>query len=128
MVEILEVQMRDLNEKVSTWESQLSEARARGELAAAALQVNEQLALNDSASVTRLLDDMDADVDKAEAIAAAYRELAEEDRKDAAERALGHDAFGDAVGAGDSLDGLKVSLTTERDGADPSTPRPRRRR
>lgn len=98
-VKILEAQMQTLDERVATWETQLATLKARGEFATAALQVNEQLAAGDAKSVTRLLDDMDAGVEQAEALAAAYREIAEEDRKHAAEQAFGLPAAEDDGGS-----------------------------
>lgn len=85
-VRLLESRMRRLEDTVSSWERRLGEAKVRGELAATALEVDRELALGEHGSMTRAIDDLDSEVDKAEALAAAYREIAEEDRRWTAER------------------------------------------
>jgi phage shock protein A len=76
----LQQQVSKLKQKISQYESELTTLRARSKAATASRKVNEQLAQSDSDGTISMIERMKEKVEKEEDLAAAYGDMAEEDK------------------------------------------------
>ena len=105
----LDVNIKKLRSNISSWENELKTLKARVKVSDATAKLNKQLAQIDSSDTVSMLERMKDKVEKNEALADAYGEIANESRTldDELDKALEGDA---TVRASDDLAALKAKM------------------
>lgn len=96
----LEGNIRSLKSNISKWENEVRALKARAKVSKATQNVNKQLAQIDSSSTVSMLERMKEKVEKQEALAEAYGDIADENKSvdeelDSALGSSGNDALAD---------------------------------
>jgi phage shock protein A len=110
----LQGQVNKLKEKISQYESELTTLRARSKAASASRKVNEQLAKSDSDGTIAMIERMRGKVEQEEDLAAAYGDMAEENKSVDTEIDEALDESSDPAGTDDDLARLKAELDSEK--------------
>ena len=108
-ISTLDKNNKRLRSQISSFENELKTLQARIKVSNATKNINKQMANLDSSSTVSMLERMKEKVEKEEALADAYGEMANESKSidDEIEKALGDSA---KVEASESLDALKKKL------------------
>lgn len=111
--EKLQQQVSKLDQKISQYESELTTLRARSKAATATRKVNEELAQSDGDGTIAMMERMKEKVEKEEDMAAAYGEMAEENKSVDEEIDEALDSTG-ATDTDEELAQLKAELDSEK--------------
>jgi phage shock protein A len=111
----LDVNVKTLRAKISSWENELKTLKARVKVASATKNINKQMAAIDSSDTISLLERMKDKVEQEEALSDAYGSIANESKSldDEIDSAIG----GTGPAVSDSLAELKAKMAARKDGA-----------
>ena len=112
-VKQLESNVQQLKSNISSWENELKTLKARVKVSSAQKNINKHLANIDSSSTVEMLEKMRDKVNKDEALAESYSEIANESKSldDEIDSALQSDA---SIGVQSDLDRLKAQLKGDK--------------
>ncbi|MBL4652013.1 MAG: PspA/IM30 family protein [Flavobacteriales bacterium] len=110
----LEVNVKTLRSKISSWENELKTLKARVKVATATKNLNKQMASIDSSDTISMLERMKEKVEQEEALADAYGDIANESKSldDEIDKAIGGST---TVAASDSLAALKAKMSKSKE-------------
>ena len=107
----LESNIKMLKSKISKWENEAKMLKARAKVSKATKNVNKQLANIDSSSTVAMLERMKEKVDKEEALAESYADIANENRS--LEEEIDSALEGSDTSANDALAALKAKMSNK---------------
>lgn len=110
----LEINIKTLRSKISSWDNELKTLKARVKVAAATKNLNKQMASIDSSDTISMLERMKDKVEQEEALADAYGSIANESKSldDEIDSAIGGSSQTSASG---SLAALKAKMAASKD-------------
>ncbi len=110
----LDANIKKLRSNISHYENELKTLKARSKVASATKSVNKQMAKIDSGGTVSMLERMKEKVEKDEAMAEAYGDIADESKSVDEEI---DSALGGSTGGSDALAALKAKMAAKKDQA-----------
>ncbi|MGB3617028.1 MAG: PspA/IM30 family protein [Catalinimonas sp.] len=111
----MEGNVRKLRADISKWENELKTLKARANVSSATRKINQQLAQVDSSGTVSMLERMKDKVNKEEALAEAYGDIALESRS--VDEEIDQALDDPAKSSGDALAALKAKMRAEKETA-----------
>jgi len=112
----LEVNIKTLRSKISSWDNELRTLKARVKVASATKKLNKQMASIDSSDTVSMLERMKDKVEQEEALSDAYGSIANESKSldDEIDSAIGGNS---GAAASESLAALKAKMASAKSGS-----------